>query len=207
MPVSREDTDSQAWSFDEFLSGFRPREKRVPITMRGDLLSRLDVLERELEDVERTTEANDSLDGPTGLRSAVEIAQEIIEVRDEVKASSRDFVVVAIGDRRWSDLIIAHKPTGEDKKVGMPWDPQSFYPAALAQCITQPAMSADQCDKLLDMLAAGQVLELVNAMLDVNGGGDDLPKSAALSVLRRFSEQKPTTSSLGASRAASSSDG
>ena len=134
---------ADSWSIDSFLSDYRPVEKVVPITARGDLLGRLAQLEEDL-------------------------------------ATARE--------------------RADDGGLGDGGD-------ALAAAIVEPPVDRSQIDKLLDALSPGQVRKLVGALIEVNGGGDDLPKSAAPSVLRQASVPKRRTSSRGDSQDLFSSDG
>ena len=184
---------TDAFDINEFLSAYRPPERVVPVTTRGDLLGELSRLEDELR---RLREAQD--DGDTSLSDGriIETAERITELRQQVRESSREFRVVSIGDRAWSDLIAKHPPSESDKKDGVPWNVETFYQEAFAQSIAEPKLTVAEAEKLIEVLSASQVRNLVTAVLDVNGGqSDDLPKSDAPFVLRQLSEQKQTTAS------------
>lgn len=202
--MAKQSKAAESWSIDDFLADFRPPERTVPITTRGDLLGELSELEAKLD---RLRQAEDD----TGVSLAessevIEVAEEIAAKRNEVRDSSRPFRVVAIGERRWSDLIAKHPPKGEDKKQGMPWDTESFTPAAISACVAEPQMSTDQAEKLMEVLSGGQIRRLYMAILEVNGGDDSVPKSDASFVLRRASRGKRDTASLAESLDPSSSD-
>lgn len=185
------------WDINEFLATYRPPERTVPVTMRGDLLGELSRLEDELQ---RLREAQD--DGDTSLSDGaiIEIAQKITNLRQEVRDSSRVFRVVSIGDRAWSDLMAKHPPRDEDRKEGLPWNIETFYADALSQCVAEPNLTPAEADKLMEMLSATQVRNLVSALLDVNGGqADELPKSNAPFVLRQLSKEKSNTAPHGES--------
>lgn len=176
----------------------------MSVTVRGDLLGELSRLEDELA---RLREARD--DGDTSLDDddLIATAEKITDLRRQVRASSREFRIVSIGDRAWSDLMIKHPPRPEDKKEGLPWNIETFYQEALSQCIAEPKLTVADADKLMEVLSASQVRNLVGALLDVNGGAtDELPKSSAPFVLRQLSEQKPTTAFPGESLDLSSLD-
>lgn len=196
-------TDS--WDIEDFLSSYRPPEKVVPITMRGDLLGELDeaeaLLERLQEEAER--ESGGSLADSSEI---LECAQQIQDLQAEVRASTRDFRLVAMGERVWRDLIAKHPPQDEDKQQRLPWHADTFTPEAIALSAAEPKITTEQAEQLLDRLSAGQIQRLVAGVLAVNGGDDDIPKSAASSVLRRASRTRRTTSSREASQDLSSLD-
>lgn len=191
----KKEPQTDPWSLDDFLADYRPLERIVPITTRGDLVGRLMDLEADLE-----AARDESGSGGLGdANNVIKIAEEIAKLREEVRASSRNFRLVSVGDRVWSDIIAKHPPDDEEKSQGLPWHVESFYRDALAASIAEPQMSPEQADKLLDVISAGQVRKLVGAMFEVNGGGDDLPKSEASFVLQNASKPKRTTASRGES--------
>lgn len=190
----REAKKTEAWSLDEFLADYRPLQRVVPITTRGDLIGQLEQLEDELEAAQEA-EGDGGLGEPADVLT---IARKIASVREQVRATERDFIVVSMGDRAWSDLIAKHPPDKDDPETRMfPWNPETFYAEAMALSIEQPSMTVDQVEKLLERLAPGQTKRLVNAVLAVNGGGGDLPKSEASSVLRQASKRKSGTARRG----------
>lgn len=206
-------TDAESngtWSVDEFLADYRPVTKAVRICARGDLLAELERLESELAAARERDQASDSL---AEGGEAIAVAHKIAELQGEVRAHEREFVVQSIGDRAWSDLVAEHPPKKErnkskpDRSREMPWDPEAFIPAALAASCVTPKLSIAQANKLIDRLSGGQLRKLIDAVILVNGGSDDIPKSAAGFVLQRSSEPNSRIASRSESPGLSSSDG
>ena len=188
---------SNDWDINEFLSAYRPPERTVSITTRGDLLGELSRLEDELS---RLREAQD--DGDTSLSDGdvIAVAQRITDLRQQVRESSREFRIISIGDRAWADLMAKHPPSAEDKKEGMPWNVSTFYTDAISLCVAEPKLTPAEADKLMELLSASQIRALAAAILDVNGGqNDELPKSNAPFVLRQLSDGKSNTARHGES--------
>lgn len=191
---------AEQWDIDDFLSDYRPPEQVVSITIRGDLLGRLLLLEEQLREA-RSGDDNDSLGTENSGRSAFEIADEIEKTREEVRKSMREFRFASVGDVKWSDLTVKFPPKPDSQ---LPFDPDKFWPAAIAASAVEPPMTVAQAEKLMEKLSSGQTRKMIDAVMTVNGGDDDLPKSASASVLRRHSKQKPTTAVPGESPVPSS---
>lgn len=182
------------WSIEEFLDGYEPPEETVPIPMAGKLIGQLTELEEELEAAQR--QQSDSIDGGSDVLA---IAQKIVDVQEQVKASERKFHLRAIDDWAWGELVDAHPPTDEyrAKQPGAQWNPETFAPAAIAATCVTPKMTPAQVERLLKTIAPRHVRRLFDATLVLNAGrGDDIPKSGAASVLRRASERSSTTAGL-----------
>lgn len=180
------------WDFDEFLDEFRPPEQPVSVTTRGDLIGELHRLEGELAAAQDAA-AGEGIDDPSG---ALDIASKIMDLRERVRASERTFTVRSIGEQAWSDLVADHPPTKDDRERRLPWHPATFWPAAIAASCIQPKLTVEQVGKMLTRLSSGQMSKLTGAVLAVNGGGDDIPKSDAGFVLRRGSKRSSNTASL-----------
>ena len=178
------------WDVDDFIADYRPPQQPVSITTRGDLLGELARLEEQLKAAGDTSAASDDL---SEGGEAVDVAERILDVRDQVRKSEREFLIRSVGEEAWSDLIAEHPPTKEDREQRMPWHPATFWPAAIAASCVQPALTVDQVGKLLTVLSSGQMRKLTDAVLYVNGGSDDIPKSAAGFVARRASKRSSTT--------------
>jgi hypothetical protein len=98
--------------------------------------------------------------------------------------------VKAVGDRRWTDQIAAHPATDADKADNRfaQWHPDTFWPAAMAACIVEPPISVAAAEKMIEQIDSGQLSKLQQAVLEVNGGGADIPKSVRSSASRRNSK-------------------
>lgn len=149
-------------------------------------------------------EAKDSLIGPSRPPSADALAE--VEARLE---SERDIYVVAkVGYQAWTALQMAHPPErSEHRRLG--FDPLTFPPAALAASCCGIAstaeeaaeidgppgegLSVDDAEWLYQELDEAQWGRLWDAVLDVNLGRGEAPKSLALALLDRPS--RPGSSS------------
>lgn len=182
-PEARTDVGQGGWSIDDFLSDFRPPAQVVHLTARGDLLARHG-------DLKMRYDAAKDLEGE-GLDDygAAALEDELEQVRSDLHESLRAFTVKAVGDRGWSDLIAAHPATDADKKDNRfaEWHSETFWPAAFATCIVEPSMTVDAAVKMIEQIDAGQIRKLQQAVVEVNGGGADIPKSVRSSASRRSS--------------------
>ena len=179
-----------AWSIDDFLSDFQAPAAVVHLTARGDLLARHSDLKVRWE------AARDLETGGIDDFGASELETELRQVEQELRGSLRKFTIRAVGDQAWSDLIAAHPPTDKDKADNrFAWcHPDTFWPAAYTLSIVDPAVSVAAAEKMVAQIDAGQMSKLRNAILEVNGGGADIPKSVASSASRR--DSKPNSPTL-----------
>jgi hypothetical protein len=163
---------------DDFLEGLKLPETEVPICMRGDMQSRFEELERELE-IARRKPDSDSLAGGDG--EVRRLAEEIEALRAEMQQHVRVFLLRALPRKAWSDLVKEHKPRKQDAPADFNRD--TFPVAALAACSVKPGITEAQAGKVVDHITQGQWSTLWNAIMELNGGSGDVPFSYAASAI------------------------
>ena len=115
------------------------------------------------------------------------LAARAAEIEEQIVAAQTEFVFRSIGRRAWRDLVAAHPPTSEQRRVDARAEinGKTFPVAAIAECCIEPKMSASVVARLEGALSDGQWERLWAGCLAANGGGADIPKSvAAGSILR-----------------------
>lgn len=171
-------------ALDEFLDEFQPRRIAVPICKRGDLIARHERLERELAS------------GGEGLASPK--LAELRDLESEIAASSQMFEFVGVTRRAWSDLMAKHPPAKEDARRGLDFDPNTFPQAAIAATCTDPGITPEQSEKLLDVLPQGEWDKLWGAVLTCNVEVALPPKSLLVSAAHLLNaESSPTSADTG----------
>ncbi|MEU7741977.1 hypothetical protein [Nonomuraea sp. NPDC049158] len=163
---------------DDFLDGLKLPETEVPICMRGDLQSKFEELERDLEAARRSADS-DSLAGSGS--DTRRLAEEITALQDEMQEHVRVFWLRALPRKEWSDLIKEHKPRKQDAPADFNRD--TFPVAALAACSVKPSINEAQAGKVIDRIAQGQWATLWDAILQLNGGSGEVPFSYAASAI------------------------
>lgn len=185
------------FSVDDFLGEYEAPTVEVQVCPRADLLDRHRELERQLVDIGQRS--NSSL-ADNGARR---LAEELRDLEQEMDATSRTFKFRALSRRRWRALMAAHPPLKQHKADQIDHNPETFPVAAIAACAVEPAMTEDQAQKLEDRLPLGQFQKLWGAILDVNLGVSDTPKSVLATTILRMNGASSTTAapeeSLGAS--------
>src|SRR5699024_11542835 len=88
VDVTRE-LDAEDFDFDAFVEGVRPGRRAVRVTMRADLVAELDRIAIKAE----------GLTDPNG-DEAQALMDEFDEVKEQIRASQRVFVVEARSDER-----------------------------------------------------------------------------------------------------------
>lgn len=190
-------SDIDAW-LDE-ADQAEPLRTEVTVCLRGDLFNAHASLVAELE-----TKRVETLGGTQGV---VELSQRIAAVEAEIETKSRTFTVECIGHKRWADLLAQHPPTKEQRLRGLDNDERTFPQAAIAASVVDPKLTPAQVEKIAAKAPTGEWIKLWSAVLGVNLGGLQAPKSQAAAAILRANDGSLGTPPTGASPAASSSDG
>jgi hypothetical protein len=168
----------------QVLAGIKPRETRVRICLRGDLLALHEQLTAEFA----AAREGDQSENRHPL--APQVAARISDVEEEMRASEVEFHLIGLGRRAWSDLLRSYPPRNAsddedltdaqlkaDEQVG--YDADRFPLAAVAASCQDPQMSVEQAESLAERLNDGQWRQLWRAAVDVNMVGIDVPKFGA----------------------------
>lgn len=168
---------------NDLIKNARLPEARVPLCLRGDLLSRLPALEAELDRAHRSDSANSLASGG----EARIIAQQIEDLHREIEENTHIFLFRAMAKREFRDLQESYPPrAGHPVDAAMGFDVEAFQVPLIAECCVDPEMTEEQAGELVDVLSDGQVLELFTCALSLNRGKVDLPKfETASSILAR----------------------
>jgi len=172
------------------IAGLRRAERTVPLCMRGDLLARLQELQRDLDETNQQRKATASL--ASGSRSR-ELAEQIEACRQEMAEHTVVFRLRAMGGRKGSafrDLQLAHPPrdgVGRDVKYG--FNEEIFFDALIRSCVVDPVLDEEDWANL-DELSDAQWQILAGAAWAVNAADVDIPFS--LSASRALSESDET---------------
>jgi len=156
------------------LAGLRRAERTVPLCMAGDLLARLQDLQRQLDEATQERKANASL--ASGSRTR-EIADEIEAVRVEMAAHTIVFRLRALRGAAFRDLQLAHPPredVARDVRAG--FNELTFADALIRACVVDPVLDAEDWAQL-DELSDAQWQVLAGAAYAVNAADVDIPFS------------------------------
>jgi hypothetical protein len=143
---------------EAIIAGATAREITVPLVLAGALQGEYEALERQLSDAAALV--GQSLAGSPRTR----IAERMEALREEMAAHLVEFRFRALSPQAWSDLLAAHPAD----KPEMLFDPDTLFPAAIAACAVEPAMTVDQYRRLAEKLSAGQQGVLQQALWDLN---------------------------------------
>lgn len=164
-------------TIDDILAMARPAEKTVELCLAGDLQAKFEDLERDLARAK-------SVDSDPGAKlGSAGAARRIAEEMEQVRAQMRDRTVVfrlrAITHREWVDLTRAHPARPEDPAD---FNPETFGVALLAACCINPQLDVGAAGRLVDALTAGQWERLFAACWQVCRGTVEVPFSVAASA-------------------------
>jgi len=154
---------AEDFDFDAFADGVRPGRRAVRITMRSDLAAELDQLLIEA----------DELDDPNG-EDAQALYARYQQIKDQIKASQRVFVVEARSEHRMRQII------KQMEKLGMPepgkkasqdeirdWN-EELALRRLADAIVTPSNVSVEGLRKMYYTAESEVNKLYGALHDAN---------------------------------------
>lgn len=173
-------------SVDDFLDGYSGPVEEVPICGRPDLIAEHAKLESEIAGARASA----------GLAGApAELVDRLAQLESEIDETVMVFRLRGLSYQEWAAMQREHPPT-ED---GMRYDPETFEPAALAACATDPVLTVEQAERMAGTLPPSEWQALTCAMYRLHGARSSAPKSLLLSVLRRqngdYSASQPSTES------------
>jgi hypothetical protein len=157
--------------------------RTVSLCLAGELVEEHARLEQELAELPPPTSLGDG-----GAKR--EVAQKILDVETEMRESTVEFHLKALGAKVWT-LFWGSMPSRTEKESDDAWSERifPFYADMVSRCCAEPRMTLAQVTELADLLHSGAWNSLVNNCLGLNMGGVDLPNSAAASELIGTSEQ------------------
>ena len=115
------------------------------------------------------------------LHKPARIKEVVLKVPDD-GGTIIEYVVTlrAIGSKAYDVLVGMHPPTGEQKKEGASYNPDTFGPALIAACAVEPRITPNEAKELWesDEWSRGEVMELFVAAVEVCSRGLDVPFTA-----------------------------
>jgi hypothetical protein len=165
---------------EELLAAAKLPEKELRICLRGDLYAELAAAEAALGEAERQAKADGSLAAGTGRREA---AERVARVRERMLAASAVFRLRAVSRRLYTELLGKHPPRdGDARDAATGFNRDEFFDALTFESIAEPAMNAEQWQRLADRLSDPQFEALTEAAWEINRQGVDVPFSSAASL-------------------------
>lgn len=169
------------WDIESIIDEAEPAQTAVTICVKGNLKAEYERLETQLDDVGRT------VTNLAGTGPGSEIAERMVELREQMQAYQRAFVFRAVTPRRkWRDLLAKRPVKTPDMAdeafldVYHPW-----VCAVVAASALDPAMKPEQVERLADKLSDGDWQKLAQGAWRVNDDSSEIPFSVAASVLSR----------------------
>lgn len=162
-------------SIADILKQAKPRERVVPVCIRGDLAGEAERLAAELARTSEEWEPSDLTETHPGR----ELAAQLKAVREQIRAAEVPFTLRYIGDRAYSDLLAAH-PSEDEGKL---FDEVTFPRALIVASCVDPVMTEEEAADLFEVLNQGEIDKLANAAWDVHTSADVAPFSLAASAL------------------------
>jgi hypothetical protein len=159
----------------DILKQATPRQRTVPVCVRGDLASEVERLADEMARETKEWEPSSIADEHPGRR----LAAELKAAQEAVKAAEVPFVLQYIGDRAYHDLLAAH-PSDNPNEL---FDDRTFPKALIVAACVDPEMTAEQAEELFEVINQGEQKKLFDAAWEVHNAADVSPFSLAASAL------------------------
>lgn len=157
--------------------------RTVSLCLAGELVEKITQLERRLAEAKPPTNLGEA--SPKRI-----IAEQIGAVQEQMRESTVDFHLRALGARKWAKFW-ASMPTRAENEAADVWDERifPFYAEMVSLSCVDPVMSVEQVEELVEVLHSSAWNRLANGCLSLNMGEVDIPNSAAVSELIGTSEQ------------------
>lgn len=188
---------------DDLIATAAPRTMTVQVCGRGDLAALHESLVAQL----RAVAVDPDESSLAGNPKAKDLAQQIVDVEEQMAGVTKDLTVKAVSRNAWADLLAEHPPSKEQLKAGETMNPRTFPVAALVVCSHDPKVSTEQAEALANNLPSGEWQKLWYAIVALNTQQTTVPKLRAATDLLQANEPSSTTSVPAPSRGASSLDG
>lgn len=161
-----------------------PRERVVEI-YPGDVEAQLAALEEQIA----VAQADDRPRRASERNPALALAEEYDALVEATRERAVKVTLRAVPHRVYRQLQDAHPPrkgSKRDEVYGVNED--SFFPALIKASLISPEVTDEQWDEFVATVAAPALLRLSQTAFELATGEVALPKSSAVSVLRRMRE-------------------
>jgi hypothetical protein len=170
--------EPKTWA--EVKTRLAPPIERVQLCARPDLVARIEDLKNDYEVAVATDELVNEPPKAPG------IAEEIERLRAEALGATVTFTFQGVPHHVEDALREQHQPSPEQKAIAdrdgfrLPYNPETFIPALLSLCCTEPTgMTAEDWTELYTGLTDGQAARFRMALNVVNHGVADIPKGVS----------------------------
>jgi len=171
----------------DMIKGAKLPERSVMICMNSDLTAEMEVLERKLADLQRTSGAASLAGDPSKP-----VAAEIMALRERMLEHSIEFRFRALPRTGFSKLLAEHAPREGnlgDRALGA--NEETFFAAMVRACAVAPELDDEDWENLLGdegVLSSAQFDLLSNTAWMVNRRDVDVPFSHDASQILQTSE-------------------
>lgn len=157
--------------------------RTVSLCLAGELVEQISQLELQLAEAKPATNI-----GEVSPKRA--ITEEIAAIQEQMRESTVDFKLRALGARAWS-IFWGSIPARGEKETQEAWEPRifPFYAQLVSRSCVEPELTVEEVGELADILHSRAWTDLTLACMALNTGGIDIPNSAAAFELTGTSEQ------------------
>lgn len=164
-------------TIDDIIAKRKARTSTVWIALDADLLTRIDELERQIKQEERTDERENRTPVAPRLKA------ELDELKSREAESAQAFTFQQLPKREYRALIDAH-PDPEGKQA---WDEDTFAPVLISACAIDPVIPLEAAEIICNEWGQAEYNMLFLAALKANSEESKVPFSVRESVTTRNS--------------------
>lgn len=170
-------------SIDEIIALKKPRTRSVWLSLDSDLVAEIERLDKLVGVEERIDEREHR--APV----APKIRAELDELRSQRDAAATEFVFTAIPKKDFRRL----RDENPDPNEKLAWNEETFAPALIAACATEPTIPLEQAQHICDEWEESTYNQLFHAALMVNAEESKVPFSARNTARTTGSESNSTS--------------
>lgn len=176
-------------TMDDFLKARQLPQGSVSLCMRPDVLAEIAELERQIETLQNSDDADDPRMAVRTTETAADLADRIRALEAEAAEYTMDLRITGVSRLRWNKAKDA--ATSKDDEGTEKLDLNGLMEGLFAESLVSPEMTEGQRTDFLNGLTEGQWEKVIQTMWDLNRGGASVPKSMRASLALRTKSGKP----------------
>jgi hypothetical protein len=176
-------------TMDDFLKARQLPQGSVSLCMRPDVLAEIAELERQIETLQNSDDADDPRMAVRTTETAADLADRIRALEAEAAEYNMDLRLTGVSRLRWNKAKDA--ATSKDDEGTEKLDLNGLMEGLFAESLVSPEMTEGQRTDFLNGLTEGQWEKVIQTMWDLNRGGASVPKSMRASLALRTKSGKP----------------
>ena len=157
--------------FKDWMGEHSPDRKEVEVCFDRKLLFQFEEASTRVDALRQ--QAKGMLDGGEVVKDAETVLEDLTQ---KVRDAHRTLVFESIGTKKWRDLLSEHPPDSDHLAL-MPFNPDTFVPAAIHACSVEPGITQEEAEWFCAEMPVQEIDRVFGAVLTINVTGLDRPFS------------------------------